>query len=118
MPLPLVKHIEFIPFQPVPQAEKTYIKWVFSPKDEVPNFSMRIFRMEAGGHIPEHSHPWEHEILVLEGKGRIRVSGEEFEVREGNAIFVPPSEPHEYFADEEMIFLCMIPNEGVPPELR
>ncbi len=118
MARPLIKDIESIPFEEVPQAKGTYIKWVFSPKDGVPNFSMRIFRVEAGGHIPEHSHPWEHEILVLKGRGVIRIGNEEFEVREGNAIFVPPDVPHEYFAHEEMMFLCMIPNEGVPPELR
>lgn len=118
MPRPVIKHTDSIPFQPVHQADKTYIKWVLSPKDGAPNFSMRIFRMEAGGRIPEHSHPWEHEILVLRGRGRIRIGGEEFEVGEGDAIFVPPSEKHEYLADEEIIFLCMIPNEGVPPEQR
>jgi len=114
----LVKDVESIPFQPVPQASGTYIKWVFSPKDGAPNFSMRLFRVEAGGKIPEHSHPWEHEILVLRGRGRIRIGSEEFEVGEGSAIYVPPNEPHEYLAHEEMLFLCMIPNEGVPPELK
>ncbi len=118
MPRPVVKDVDSIPFQSVPQAEKTYIKWVFSPKDGVPNFSMRIFRVEAGGHIPEHSHPWEHEILVLKGRGKIRIGDQEFEVKEGNAIYIPPDLPHEYFAYEEILFLCMIPNEGVPPELK
>ncbi len=118
MPEPVLKHIDEIPFERVPQAENTYIKWVFSPKDGVPNFSMRIFRVEAGGKIPEHSHPWEHEILMLKGRGKIKVGGKEYEVKEGNAIYIPPDEPHEYYAYEEIMFLCMIPNKGVPPELR
>jgi len=116
--IPLVKRVEDIPFEPVPQAKSTHIKWIFSPKDNVPNFSMRLFRVEAGGNIPEHSHPWEHEIFVLKGKGRIRIGTQTFEIAEGDAIYVPPDIPHEYDAYEEVLLLCMIPNEGVPPERR
>ena len=115
---PVVKSLDDLEFKPVEIAEKTWIKWVFSPKDGVPNFSMRIFKMEKGGKIPEHKHPWEHEILILKGKGKITIDGKGYEVKEGDAIFIPPNLPHSYEAYEEVMFLCMIPNEGVPPELR
>ena len=115
---PVIKRLDDLEFKPVDIAEKTWIKWVFSPRDGAPNFSMRIFKMEGGGKIPEHKHPWEHEILILKGRGKITIGGREHEVREGDAIMIPPDTPHSYEAYEEVQFLCMIPNKGVPPELR
>jgi quercetin dioxygenase-like cupin family protein len=40
--------------------------------DGAPNFSLRVFTLEPGGHTPYHNHPWEHENYVLSGRGVIR----------------------------------------------
>ena len=37
--------------------------------DGVPNFSIRVFTLEAGGHTPHHAHAAEHLNYVLEGEG-------------------------------------------------
>ncbi|RDD53198.1 MAG: cupin domain-containing protein [Candidatus Korarchaeota archaeon NZ13-K] len=114
----LVRDAGSVEFSEVAGSKGAYIKWLISPKDGAPNFAMRLIRVEAGGVIPEHSHPWEHEIFILKGSGRIRVGEDTYQVSEGNAVLVPPNIPHEYHATTEMLFICMIPNSGVPPEYR
>ena len=41
--------------------------------DGAPNFSMRHFTVEPGGHTPHHSHNYEHEVVIVEGEGEGRV---------------------------------------------
>ncbi|MEM3928925.1 MAG: cupin domain-containing protein [Candidatus Korarchaeum sp.] len=114
----LVKDVSSLEFSEVPGSRGAHIKWIFSPKDGAPTFAMRLIKVEAGGTIPEHSHPWEHEIFILKGSGRIRVGENTYLVSKGNAILIPPDVPHEYYATTEMLFLCMIPNSGVPAVYR
>jgi quercetin dioxygenase-like cupin family protein len=98
---------------PEEKATKTTIRWLIG-KGEAPNFYMRLFEVEPGGEIKEHSHPWEHEIFVLEGKGIIRINGEEFEVEEGSFVYIPPCAKHYYknTGDKPLRFICVIPKEG------
>ena len=95
------------------KATKTTIRWIFGP-GEVPNFYMRIFEVEPGGEIFEHSHPWEHEIFILEGEALIRINGKEVNVEKGDAIYIPPCAKHYYknTGNETLRFLCLIPKEG------
>ncbi len=105
-----VVKIEDIEPVPVEQGEKTYIRVLFSVS-EAPTYSMRIFEMEPGGHIYAHKHPWEHEILVLEGRVRIRVEDKVFDLEPGTAIFIPPNRVHEYWnvGSSRARFVCVIP---------
>lgn len=62
---------------PVPKelATGTRIRWLIASGDGARNFYMRLFEMEPGAHIKPHFHPWEHEIFILEGGGKIRIGG-------------------------------------------
>lgn len=95
-------------------VDKTYIQWIFSRKDDVPNFSMRRFTIKPGGKIPLHSHPWEHEMFFICGSGKAFTKTREADVGEGVAIYMPPDEPHGYRndGDEDLVFLCLIPLSG------
>jgi len=99
-------------------VEGTYIQWLASRFDGAPNFAMRRFTMEPGGRIGLHDHPWEHEIYILKGRGVAFNDRERVEVKEGDVIFIPGNEPHGYENpwDEELMFICMVPNEGDPRE--
>ncbi len=98
---------------PEKMATKTTIRWLIGP-GEAPSFYMRLFEVEPGGEIFEHSHPWEHEIFVLQGEAIIRINGKEFRVKEGDAIYIPPCAEHYYknVGEKTLRFLCMIPKEG------
>jgi len=93
-------------------VEGTTIQWLLSAREGAPNFTMRRFVIEPGGHIDLHGHPWEHEIYFISGRGKAFVPGIEVDVKEGDAVLIPADEPHGYSntSDEDLVFLCMVPN--------
>jgi quercetin dioxygenase-like cupin family protein len=93
-------------------ASDLTIRWVIAEKDGAPNFSMRVFEVEPGGHSPFHSHPWEHEVFILEGKGTLVQADAEVPISKGDVVFVAPGEQHQFknSSSEKMEFICVIPN--------
>ncbi len=76
-----------------------------------PNFIMRHFSVEPGGQSPYHSHPWEHEVFVLKGRGKVVQRENAFEISPGTVVYIPSGEEHQFVntGSEEMEFLCLIP---------
>lgn len=86
------------------------IRWLVSAKDGAPTYAMRLFELEPGAPIPEHAHPWEHEIYVLDGSMTVWVEEEAYELRRDMFIYIPPKVRHRYLAGPEGArFLCVIP---------
>lgn len=106
-----VVHYSNIPRERVEKASKTWIRWLITDKDGAPTFAMRLFEVEPEGYIPAHKHPWEHEIFVLEGNGRIRIGEKVYDVKEGYTVFIPPNIEHEYWntGNKTLKFICIIP---------
>jgi len=106
-----VVHYSEIPRERVENASKTWIRWLITDKDGAPTFAMRLFEVEPGGHIPAHKHPWEHEIFILEGEGRIRIGNNEYNVSQGYVVYIPPNVEHEYWNTSNRLlrFICVIP---------
>ncbi len=78
---------------------------------DAPNFYLRIFDVSPGGHTPEHSHPWEHELFVVKGHGKIVLeSGKEI-IREGDALLVEADERHMFVNDSKSLLrlVCVVP---------
>ncbi len=81
--------------------------------DGAPNFSIRVFTLEPGGHTPHHVHESEHLNYILSGEG-VAMEGETpREVHQGDFILVSPNELHQYrnTGDEPLMFMCMVPTE-------
>lgn len=79
-------------------------------EDGAPNFALRSFEMEAGGHSPRHSHDYEHEVFVVEGHGEVLLDGEYRPIREGDVVYVPADHEHQFRAGREgMRFICLVP---------
>ena len=43
---------------------------MITAEDGAPNFTLRVFDVEASASTPYHSHAWEHEVYILQGTGR------------------------------------------------
>ena len=93
-------------------AEGVQVQWIFGEKDNVPTFHFRIFHVQAGGKTPKHKHPWEHEVLILKGKGKVYFEGEYIDFSEGDAFYIPPNKEHCFLPETEGKFICLIPKEG------
>jgi len=98
----------------VPGASKCVVRWLISNDDGAPNFYMRRFELSPGGMTPLHTHPWEHEVYVLEGQGTLHCGGLEEPFQAGEVIFVPPDDEHQFRAGggRGLAFLCVIPKAG------
>jgi len=58
------------------------------------NLMLSFLEMAEGCEVPEHSHPHEQAGLVLEGRFRFRIGGEEKVVGPGEAFVIPPDVAH------------------------
>ncbi|MEA1993095.1 MAG: cupin domain-containing protein [Euryarchaeota archaeon] len=91
-------------------AVNTTVRWLITKKIGAENFAMRMFEIKKKGYSPLHSHPWEHEVFVLEGKGVVRGGDSEEKISEGDVIFIPANEIHQLRCRGETLkFLCLIP---------
>ena len=83
------------------------------PLEEGPHFAMRRFVMQPGGGIPNHTNLVEHEQYILNGRAKIGIGDETFEVQKGDVVFIPAQVPHWYKStgEEPFEFLCLVPNK-------
>lgn len=90
------------------------VRWLVGEQDSAPNFAMREFELEPGGHTPKHFHPYEHEIYVLEGEGAIVDGDHPRPLRPGDVVYVAPNDVHQFRNTGRGRFrmLCLIPNSA------
>ncbi len=81
-------------------------------KDQgAPNFVMRVFEIAENGHTAYHTHPWEHEVYVIEGTGAIRQGETEYPLEKGGFALVEPNEEHQFLNKGNGVFrfVCVVP---------
>ena len=70
---------------------------VLGTADGAPNFAMRVFTLEPGGHTPHHEHPFEHLTYAIAGRGVVvDPEGNERPFGGGDFAMVPPNEKHQF----------------------
>jgi mannose-6-phosphate isomerase-like protein (cupin superfamily) len=73
------------------------------------NQSLAEARLPVGGATQEHYHVKAEEIyFITGGSGRIRIAGEERDVRPGDAIAIPPGQRHKLWntGAQPLTLLC------------
>lgn len=90
-------------------SSKLKIRWLNNEGSKT--FAVRHIEIEPNGYSPYHSHPWEHEIFVLEGSGTTvgEKGGQSISV--GDLISIPGEEIHQIknTGKSTLKILCMIP---------
>lgn len=96
-------------------AENTEVRWLITKDDGAEHFAMRLFEMAPGGHSPLHSHKWEHEVFVLEGRCKVICGDETVEVEPGYTVFIPPEIIHNFSNESSKVvkFLCLVPHHDL-----
>ncbi len=100
------------PLMPAPEVEGTKLaglRWL-TDKDTAEFFYMRHVIVEEGGSIGLHDHPYEHQIFVINGKGRCVIEGNELILTEGCFGLVPGGVAHSFenVGDGSLEFICCI----------
>lgn len=108
----LHKKIDDVETIPQKAGKGVGMKMLLSP-EESPNFAMRNFTIEAGGHMPLHTNIIEHEQYVLGGRALVTIGDEKFEAGAGDVLLIPANMPHAYetLGDETYSFLCLVPKQ-------
>jgi quercetin dioxygenase-like cupin family protein len=79
-------------------------------QDGAPNFALRQFIVEPGGHSPRHQHDYEHEVYIVHGGGTVLLNGKEQPLKAGDVVYVPADHEHQFkAASGGMTFLCLVP---------
>jgi len=95
------------------------IRWLIDEEhDGAPNYALRMIEVTPDGHTPRHSHPFEHENFVVEGRGRVLLGETWHDVGPGSVVFVPAGLLHTYAnaGDTPFRFLCGIPTARLMPQ--
>ena len=90
------------------------VRWLVSESDGAPNFAMRQFEVQPGGYTPQHRHPYEHEVFVLEGKGVVLEGEQQHTLQKGDFVLIQPNEIHQFrnTGSVPLRFLCLVPNSS------
>lgn len=95
-------------------AKNTRVRVLFGPEDGAPTFAMRLFELDKEGHTPYHNHPFEHEVIILDGKILAVTEKQEIPLNVGDVVMVMPGETHQFknISDNKPAsFICLIPLE-------
>lgn len=100
----------------------TSIRWLSQHGDDgtgFPEYGLRLFTIQPGGHIPIHQHFYHQTMFIVSGRfecWRFDPDTEEIifrqEVGPGSSIYIPSMEPHgmKNISDEAGTFTCCICN--------
>ena len=81
------------------------------------DFELRYFELSPGGYssLERHAHP--HAVVVLKGKGTVRLGDEVEPVGPFDVVYVAPHEVHRFTADsaQPLGFLCIVDRERDRP---
>jgi quercetin dioxygenase-like cupin family protein len=112
-----VSHYEKVAQAPVTMEGSSgcQVRWLVDESNGAPNFAMRQFEVAPGGYTPRHSHPYEHEVFVLEGEGVVLEGDAEHPLKAGDFVLVTPDEIHQFRNTGRVAlkFLCLVPNSSV-----
>jgi len=93
-------------------VKDVYVRWLIDNNDGAKNFAMRMFEIKPHTDVPIHGHWQDHEIYILDGKGKFYNDiGESQMVQSGDVIYIPPNEKHGIANPDDQVlrFLCLIP---------
>jgi quercetin dioxygenase-like cupin family protein len=98
-------------YPPEKEMKGVSVRWLIGPAEEAPNFALRYFEVEPGGWTSLDQHAHDHGVVIMRGRGQVLLGEEEFEVAEGDVVYVPPNEVHQFknIGDEPLGFFCVIP---------
>jgi len=110
----LIRNIDEIAANPVQMdgVKGVRMSLMVGRADGAPHFALRSFIVEPEGHSPRHHHDYEHEVYIVSGSGEVLLEGEYRPLRQGDVVYVPADEEHQFRAGSEgMRFLCLVPVE-------
>ncbi len=79
-----------VPAEPAGGLPGARIRWAIGKNVGAPHFVARIIELDPGAFTDYHTHPWEHEVVVLEGTGAVRDAHGRAALTPGTCVYVEP----------------------------
>jgi quercetin dioxygenase-like cupin family protein len=91
------------------------VRRFISRRDASDNMELRYFELGPGARSNWEKHNYEHAVLVLRGRGTVRLGETDHPISFGDAIFVPADEVHVFQAapDAPLGFMCAVLDKGL-----
>jgi quercetin dioxygenase-like cupin family protein len=82
-------------------------------EDGAPNFVVRYFQVAPGKSSRLEQHPHEHGVIILQGRAKVQINDEFFEVGANDAVFISGNDLHQLttLGEEPLGFICVIPRK-------
>lgn len=95
-------------------ARGVKVKYLLHEGVGAKRLQLRLFTIDVRGYTPLEKHKHEHEVFILWGKALVRGGDTEVVVKEGDVLFIPSWEEHQFknIGKEKLQFLCT--KETVP----
>ncbi|MGC9345711.1 MAG: cupin domain-containing protein [Candidatus Bathyarchaeales archaeon] len=92
----------------VESARNVKVKYLLHEGVGAKKLQLRLFTIDVGGYTPPEKHKHEHEVFILRGKALVRGEDARVIVKEGDVIFIPLWEEHQFknIGEEKLQFLC------------
>jgi mannose-6-phosphate isomerase-like protein (cupin superfamily) len=84
------------------ETSKSYLEFL-----RVPDLSMGLYRLPAGGMDPQNPHSEDEVYYVVSGRARIFVAGENRAVQAGSVVYVEKHVEHRFHSIEEELTLLV-----------
>jgi quercetin dioxygenase-like cupin family protein len=107
----IVKNYRDVRAEPVLKEPGVTVRWLVSELDEAPRYALRLYEIEPGGATTAHTHYWEHQVFVLAGRGAVIAGDQEALLGEGDMVYIPPQERHQFVnrGEQPFRFLMALP---------
>jgi quercetin dioxygenase-like cupin family protein len=107
-----MKVVHYTEVKPEVYGEGVTLRWVVSEADGAPHFAMRVIEVQPGAATQLHTHWWEHEVFVLDGKGHAVSDDGDRPIGTGTVLYIPGDEKHQLVNDGQGVlrFICLIPH--------
>jgi mannose-6-phosphate isomerase-like protein (cupin superfamily) len=83
-------------------SNKLYLEFL-----KVPDLSMGLYILPAGGTDPQAPHTEDEVYYVLSGKAQIRVTEEDCAMQAGSIVYVPKNVSHKFHSIEEELTMLV-----------
>jgi quercetin dioxygenase-like cupin family protein len=94
-----------------PDVQGVTVQWLIGPAEGAPSFAVRYFEVQPRGATSMDRHEHDHGVVIVRGRGEVRLGDEVRDVSFGDAVYVAPYEPHQFrcVGQEPLGFLCVVP---------
>ena len=84
--MPFLDLRDMIPRNPFPGCRARFV--------HSDNMTLAYWEFESGAEVPEHAHPHEQVVNLIEGEFELSLEGDARILKPGMVVLIPPNTPH------------------------